>query len=248
MKNIRTLLLVLLGFSNTASAAIIGGDPVPNTPAVPASGSDPAVPAEGGIGYRNSITLGVVDSASLTGTVGAWSWEDQSLFAPGEDPVGWTHQSHWYALSLTEPAILQLTFAAEAGVPRPIAGNPGNIAGTDHMLPSFTMFRGWDNDGGDSHVYNNDGILGPDPVKNAANNWFEDLTYLDHLANSTLPSVQRSWSLPAGNYTLVIGSNAPSTTKPDPQGYRLSLATVPEPAGLGLAGLALAGLALRRRR
>ena len=252
MKNIRPLLrpafLVLLGFPSAAPAATIGGDPVPNTPAITASGSDPAVPADGGIGYRHSITLGGVDAASLTGTVGAWSWEDQSLFAPGEDPVDWTHQSHWYALSLTDPAILQLSFSAEAGVIRPIAVNPGNIAGTEHMFPSFTIFRGWDNDGGDSHVYNNDGIFGADPVKNAANNWFEDLIYLDHLANSTLPSVQRSWNLAAGKYTLVIGSNAPSTTKPDPQGYRLTLATVPETAGMSAAALAPAGMALRRRR
>ena len=245
---IRHTLALFLATPALVRAATIGGDPVPNTAAVPASGSDPAIPAEGGIGYKNSITLANNDSASITGTVGAWSWEDQGLFTAGEDPVGWTHQSHWFALSLTEATILNLTYGAEAGVPRPIAGNPANIAGIDQMFPSFTLFTGWDNDGGNNHVYNNDGVLGTDPVKNAQNNWFEDLTYLDHLGNSTLTSVSRSWSLAAGTYTLVIGSNASATTKPDPQGYRLTLSTVPEPTAATLACLALCLTNLTRRR
>jgi len=220
----------------SAMAAITAGDPNP-----------------GGIGYAFQANLGPNESASVQGHVGAWSWEDQSLFGVGEDPVGWTHTSNWYAVTLEADSLLTLTVARDSTVP--IAG--GGFRPVDHMYPSFTLWSGWDNDAvpdavalslgytavdlpiQDHHTYDNNG-----PVV-----WAEDIGYLDSLANTTLESLTRSWSLPAGQYSIVIGSNAPSETSPPRQGYLATFTTapVPEPAAtlLSLAGL---GLLCRRRR
>ena len=72
------------------------------------------------------------------------------------------------------------------------------------------------------------------------------MTYLDHLDNSTLTVAQRSWSLPAGNYSIILGSNAPATDT-NRQGYLATLTTIPEPSGVALAALAAIRLVRRRR-
>jgi hypothetical protein len=235
-----TTLSSLLGLAllvpSSADAAITAGDP-----------------NAGGIGYAFQATLGTSETASVQGHVGAWSWEDQGLFAPGEDPVGWTHTSNWFAVTLEADSRLTLTVTRDTTVP--VAG--GGFRPVDHLYPSFSVWSGWDNDAipeavaialgypatdlpiQDHHTYNNDGAIV----------WAEDLTFLDSLANTSLESVSRSWSLPAGQYSIVIGSNAPSETNPPRQGYRATFTTtpVPEPA---TAILSLAGLTLlwRRRR
>jgi hypothetical protein len=234
----RLLILALaLGASGPASAAITAGDP-----------------NAGGIGYAFYATLGASESASQQSHVGAWSWEDQSLFASGEDPVGWTHTSNWFAVTLETASLFTLTVERDATVP--IAG--GGFRPVDHMYPSFTIWSGLDHDAvpdavalslgyaagdlpiQDHHTYDNNG-----PVV-----WAEDLSYLDSLGNTTLESVSRTWSLPAGHYSLVIGSNAPSELSPPRQGYLATFATapVPEPATTAMAALAGLSLILRRRR
>lgn len=106
------------------------------------------------------------------------------------------------------------------------------------MFPSFTIFSGQDNDGGDFHMYNNRGNV----------DWAEDLGYIDHYENSTLFAVERSWDLPAGQYTIVLGSNAPATD-PDRQGYRATFTTapIPEPSTGLLLLTAIAGMVLVQR-
>jgi len=193
-------------------------------------------PAEG-IPYRHTITMSGADSASVTRHVGAWSWEDNALFDPGngEPPVGWTHTSDWVALTLLEATRFTLRLERQEGVLSPTSQDPNNIAGTASMFPSFTIYSGWDTDGAQNHTFNNRGHL----------DW-AGVTYLDHLDNSTQFFAARTWDLPAGNYSIVLGSNAPAT-EPNRQGYLATLTTIPEPGAAALSALA-AGLLRRRRR
>lgn len=175
-------------------------------------------PAEGGIGYQHQVTLGKNSSGSFSGLVGAWSWEDNSLFGgdgQGTDPVGWTHTSNWAAVRVQSDTLLTITMARDATVPWAAAPEELNGLGdTAAMYPSFTLWRGWDNDGDDYHTYNNHGNV----------DWAEDLQYVDHLNNSSATTVTRTYFLPAGDYTLALGSNA-DTTNGNLQGYKVTLAT-----------------------
>jgi hypothetical protein len=123
------------------------------------------------------------------------------------------------------------------GVPAPTALNPENFAGVTSMFPSFSIYAGQDNDGDQHHTYNNRGT--PE---------WTSVSYLDHVDNSTQTFAERTWTLPAGNYTIALGSNAPATDT-NRQGYLATLTTVvPEPAGFTLGGLAALVLLLLRRR
>ncbi len=195
----------------TGNPGASGGDPVPNTYPEGASST-------GGIGYNMTFVLGP-DSASgkYSDHVGAWSWEDNALFGnPGQgtQPVGWTHTSHWIALNVTQTLTLEFSVERDANVPWPSVDNPGRKADTSSMFPSLTLWRGWDNDGGDFHTYNNRGDV----------DWAEDLTYMDHVDNSTRSRISRAWTLPPGSYTIALGSNAPATN-PNRQGFRYSYTT-----------------------
>lgn len=196
-----------------------------------------APPPPEGIPYRHTITMGGTDSASVTRHVGAWSGEDDSLFDPGngESPVGWTHTSDWVALTLLEATNFTLRLDRQEGVPSPTPQDINNIAGVTSMFPSFTLYSGWDTDGSQHHTFNNRGH--PD---------WASVTYLDHLDNSTRPFAERSWNLPAGIYTLILGSNAPAT-ETNRQSYRATLTTIPEPGGGAAAGLVSLFLTARRR-
>ena len=132
-------------------------------------------PLAGGVGYFWTVQMSGVDSATFQHHVGAWSWEDDNLFSPGDPTVGWTHTSEWLALTLTEPATLTLRLERQEGVPWPSAGNPNRTASTASMFPSFTLWQNWDNDGTDFDTYHNRGDV----------NWAEDLIYIDHVDNST---------------------------------------------------------------
>lgn len=210
-------------------------------------------PNPGGIGYEWYVTLGGVDAAvtpDIPGShVGAWSWEDQGLFEPGDPTRGWTHTSHWVAVTLTEASRFTITLERNANIP-----NGGSFRPTDNMFPSFTLWSGWDNDDipeaialaygldpadGENHDYNNRGNI----------DWAEDLSFIGLVDNNSESSASYTVDLAAGNYTIVLGSNAPSELNPPRQGYRASFTTtaVPEPSSALLAILA-AGLLGRRRR
>ena len=186
-----------LSYSAVAAASVITGDPVP-----------------GGVGYTYVVTAGLGSSGSVANHVGAWSWEDNTLFAPGQPPVGWTHTSNWLGLQVTEPLTFTVTMSRNANVPWPSQAEPDRKADTTSMFPSFTVWRGWHNNGADSHMYNNRG-----PVA-----WAPGLTYMDHFDNSTADSITRSWTLEPGQYTFALGSNAPATN-PNRQGYTFAWTT-----------------------
>lgn len=202
-----------------------------------------ADPQDGGIGYKYTVTMSGNDSAAFSSHVGAWSWEDNSLFdaSAGDPPVGWTHTSNWVALNVSARVLFTVRLERDANVPWPSETDPNRLASTASMFPSLTIFRNWDNDVvpaefaarpdviaawapfggvppdlGDWHTYNNRGAV----------EWAEDLVYVEHYDNSTLETIERTYVLPAGNYSIVIGSNAPATD-PTRQGYRATFTTLP---------------------
>ena len=178
-----------------------------------------------GIPYGWDLTLGANSTAqTLPDHVGAWSWDEDGFPATAK---GWTHTSKWVKLNLTEPAVLTLNLASAAGVPWPSNEDPARLAGTN-LFPSFSLYRGWDTDAGlmtnadgttldQDHTFNNRGNIA----------WAEDVTYLDHLDNSTAHEATRSWLLAAGEYTINLGGNSPATVAEGRQGYQATFTTRP---------------------
>lgn len=206
-------------------------------------------PQAGGIGYRWTVNLGGNDFASVTRHVGAWAWEDSSLFSPGQPPVGWTHNSEWIALHLDADAYITFLLTSADGVPMLPSGTAGN-----NLYPGMTIYSGWDNDlapqafadannGGeptnDWHAYvNRDDI-----------EWAEDTQYFAHLEPNATHSVQATLWLPAGDYTIAVGGKSISTAAEGRQGYTASFTAspVPEPSS-AIAALVGGGLVLGRWR
>jgi hypothetical protein len=209
-------------------------------PGVDAATVMPGDPADGGILYRWMIDLNMIDSATIVRHVGAWSWEDESLFNTAtQNPVGWTHNSDWVALTLANPLRLTIRVESKEGVPNPTSQDPNALAGTN-LYPGLTLYRGWDNDGDDSHSYSNRGNV----------SWAEDVTYIAHVEPHGSHSVEQTWNLPAGLYTMVLGGNSISTVNEGRQGYQaiFTTAAVPEPGSAALLAFAASALACRRRR
>ena len=188
-------------------------------------------PLGAGISYEWTVVLGANDTIDFSRWVGAWSWEDDSFSTP-TNPQGWTHTSDFVALTLTEPQTLTIRLERFA-TPMPAGGTASIMS----MNPSFTIWSGWDNTGAESHVYNNDRNI----------SWAE-VTYIGHVKNSTQPVAEATYILPAGNYTLALGSNAPADDGDD-QGYKATFTTsVPEPGAATCLLAGAASLAVRRRR
>jgi hypothetical protein len=120
------------------------------------------------------------------------------------------------------------------------------------MFPSFTIWSGLHNelvpqafadlknDGtrtNDWHDYANFGNVA----------WAPALSYLGHVNNSTETSAERTWELPAGTYSIALGSNAPAQDATR-QGYLATFTTVPEPTTALTLATGLLALANRRLR
>ena len=222
----------------TALALLLGGLPASASVLSENTSTSPE-----GIPYKWEVSLGREDSATLIRHVGAWSWEDNSLFASGANPLGWTHTSDWVKLSLSADASFTLTLSREPNVAWPSGADPSRTTGlSESLFPSFTLFAGSDTTGDQEHTYNNK--PGFDALDTGALGWADPL-YLAHIDNSVLDAITLTLSLTAGDYTLALGSNA-AATNTNRQGYRAQLSTIPEPASASC--LALAGLAALRRR
>ena len=186
-----------------------------------------------GVPYDWFVALGANDSAQLIAHCGAWSWEDNALFnaGAGEPPVGWTHTSKWVGVSLANPMRLTVRLERQENVPWPSGADPLRVADTASMFPSFTLWRGWDTDGTQDHTFDNRG----NP------SWAEGLSIVTFVDNSTETSVERTYILPAGNYTVDLGSNAPATNTLR-QGFKATLTTAPIATAVALSGSAVPGL------
>lgn len=205
-------------------------------------------PQAGGIGYRWTVTAGASDFASITRHVGAWAWQDSSLFGSGEPPVGWTHNSDWVAFKLEVDAYVTLRLTSAEDVPLAPSGTAGN-----NLYPGMTIYSGWDNDVAPQAFAdaNNDGF----PIDNWHSyvnrddiEWAEDTQYFSHLEPNGTHVVEATLFMPAGDYTIAIGGKSISTEAEPRQGYEATFTTspVPEP-GSALAAL-LGGVALLSRR
>jgi hypothetical protein len=238
--SLTALMLTLLGCTAAQGSTVMQSDPQP-----------------GGIFYRWTVSMGLNDSASVSRHVGAWAWQDSSLFSSGETPVGWTHNSEWLAFTLQAPAMVTLRLANAAGVANPTSQNPDAIA-PDNLYPGMTIYSGWDNDLASQAFSdaNNDGAPTNDwhSYVNRGNiAWAEDTSYFIHLEPNGTHVVETTTFMPAGNYTMVIGGKSLSDTSEPRQGYLASFSTapVPEPTAAALVllgGLSLLGQRARHRR
>lgn len=187
-------------------------------------------PGPDGIVYRWTVSeLGAADnSGAMVRHVGALSFNDP-INAGDPDGTGWTHTSDWVAFELLAPASVTIQLDRTAGVP-----NGTDLAG-DLLYPAFALYSGWDNDGGDHHVYNNSGNFG----------WAEDLNYIGNEPNAGgATSVAKSFDLDTGLYSVALGGNPPGSIGSGRQGYTATITTqpVPEPSAFVLGGLSLLSL------
>ncbi|HET6408158.1 MAG TPA: hypothetical protein VFG14_09780 [Chthoniobacteraceae bacterium] len=208
-------------------------------------------PQAGGIGYRWTVTLGSSDSASFSRHAGAWAWEDTALFSSGQTPVGWTHNSDWVAFKLEMAGYVTLRLTNAEGIPN--LGDPSGFAG-NNLFPGMTIYSGWDNDLAPQSFAdaNNEGF----PVDNWHSyvnrgniEWAEDVQYFAHLEPNGTHSIEATFFMDAGDYTLVFGGRSPSGNPEPRQGYAATLTSspVPEP-GSALVALAGGAALLVRRR
>lgn len=179
--------------------------------------SDP-VPGEG-ISYEWTVNMNSTDSATLTNSVGAKSWNEPL------NPVGlkgWTHTSNWVALELLEDSALTLTIdrAIDVPIPQPIGGIAGN-----NLYPAFSVYSGWQDGGEEDHAYNNSGNT----------SWADEIDFLANNSNSSGGvSISQTLYLAAGKYSLAIGGNPSDPNAAGRQGYTATLqtspASIPEPS------------------
>ncbi|MDB6173962.1 MAG: exported protein of unknown function [Chthoniobacteraceae bacterium] len=227
----------LLGYSATEASTVSQTDP-----------------QAGGIIYRWTVSLGADDSASVSRHVGAWAWQDSSLFGSGETPVGWTHNSEWVALKLELPALVTFRLSNIAGVPNPTSLDPNAVAPAN-LYPGMTIYSGWDNDLAPQSFAdaNNEGTPTDNwhsYVNRGDIEWAEDTHYFTHLEPNGTHVIEATMLMPAGEYTIAIGGKSISTSSEPRQGYLASFSTsaVPEPCTTSLALLGGLALLSKRRR
>ncbi len=198
---------------------------------------DTGDPSGRGVAYAWTVNMSGNDTTAgssppYTGSVGSRSWNDP---INAGDPIGtgWTHTSSWTALTLTQATNLTITLAANGS----------------SLVPAFSLFAGQQQtDGGTNggyHVYNNSGNFDWSTIDPGYGP-----TTLSYIGNGTTSgsSVSNTFSLAAGQYTIIFGGNPPAGTPASSVAYQATLTTVPVPAAVWLFGSGLAGLAGLARR
>jgi hypothetical protein len=203
-----TLALATAGLLPLSAVEVTLGDPTPE-----------------GITYRWTVKMNAKDNADVDGTVGAWSWDEDAF--PGT-ARGWTHTSNWVALDLTEDSRLTIKLGRKAGVPTTTNANNPDGVGLLNLFPAFTIYKGWQETGTDSHNFNNRGNIA----------WAADVEYLTHFENNGGTVAELTLKLKAGKYSVVLGGNSPSTLAEGRQGYGATFTTkaYSDPAELSMMG------------
>lgn len=184
-------------------------------------------PSADGIPYRWWATMDAHEQVSFGYYVGARSW-----WEPTNPPAtpGWTHNSNWVALTLTEDAWVTIWVGPDVPVPcappsEPAACDATGRTGSD-LYPAISLYSGHDTTSPQDHVFN--------PV---GNGWWSTIEYRESKRQSnpqTHVLYMRRW-LPAGDYTINIGgagAKSPYCDSTMPcysggQSYRASITTHP---------------------
>lgn len=165
-------------------------------------------PDDDGIPYRWWVELGAKGRVSFTYYVGAKSWWEPAN--PPEAP-GWTHNSNWVALTLTEPAWVTIHVGPALTQPcappsQPAACDATGRTGSD-LYPAVSLYSGQDTTSVQEHTFN--------PV---GDGWWSTILYEDSSFESNRKTHVLAYkkSLPAGQYTINIGGAGAKSPDCDP--------------------------------
>ncbi len=153
-----------------------------------------------GIPYIWYVTLGPKDRTDFGFFVGALSW-----WQPGFPPAtpGWTHNSNWVALNLTNDSDVTIEISPDVPVPcvtttQPQACDTTGRTGSD-LWPAISIYKGLDTTSPQDHVFN--------PIGNF---WATKISYLTSSTKADPKTHTLTFTkyLRAGMYTIDIGGAA----------------------------------------
>ena len=184
--------------------------------------------------YEGQLTLSGNASWNTSAAPGAWSYRD--LKATANPNRGWGHTSFWMLIEITEPTSLIL----------------GMSSSNSLAQPGFALYSGEsvNDDPANAHTYSNNGsdltLLNSPWDKNGAGG-STGLTFTGYAFNGVTNSLNGTFAVAPGLYTVAFGNAADSNAAPAAIEYRLSFSTIPEPS-TALLGALTGLLALSRRR
>lgn len=178
----------------------------------------------GGLPYGWTMGAAANYSATFDGIVGARSWHDPSLT---ESHHGRVRSSEWVAIELRVSAEITVSLSRKGSISDFLSPLPGGVAG-GALIPAFTLYRGWQDDGAEGDLYDNQGAV----------NWAPSLEYVDHESNDAgSETVMKTYSLEKGKYTLALGGADDAGPVSGRQGFTATVGVVSlaRPAAIGKA-------------